>query len=372
MSYAEKLIAPQAAPRAVAKPMTAARLTGYILVAFWALLAAFLILTVIKGWDPDKFTRYGPRYLHGLWITLSIVALSVVFGAVLSLPLAMARMSGNRVLNWLAYGYIYFFRGTPLLAQLFLVYYGLGIFRPQLEAVGIWWFFRDAWYCGLFAMTINTAAYQAEILRGAIESVSHGQHEAAAALGIHKFIAFRKIILPQALIVALRPYGNEIILLIGETAEVGDDCTIYQGVTLGGTSLHAGAKRHPTLERGVIIGAGAKVLGGFTVGEYAKVGSNAVVLKPVPAGATAVGNPAHLVQKEHAPSPSSRFFSAYGVTANGDDPLSKALHSLITHAVAQEEQIERLSAAMKAAGLSCPDIKACDKLDQAELNKLVE
>ncbi len=162
-------------------------------------------------------------------------------------------------------------------------------------------------------------------------------------------------------------------VVIGETADVGDDCTIYQGVTLGGTSLHAGAKRHPTLERGVIIGAGAKVLGGFTVGEYAKVGSNAVVLKPVPAGATAVGNPAHLVQKEYAaPSPSSRFFSAYGVTANGDDPLSKALHSLISHAVAQEEQIERLSAAMKAAGLACPDLKPCDKLDQTELNKLVE
>jgi len=220
LSYAEKLIAPQAAPRAVAKPMTAARLTGYILVAFWALLAAFLILTVIKGWDPDKFTRYGPRYLHGLWITLSIVALSVVFGAVLSLPLAMARMSGNRVLNWLAYGYIYFFRGTPLLAQLFLVYYGLGIFRPQMEAIGLWWFFRDAWYCGVFAMTINTAAYQAEILRGAIQSVPHGQHEAAAALGIHKAIAFRKIILPQAFIVALRPYGNEIILLIKGSAVV--------------------------------------------------------------------------------------------------------------------------------------------------------
>jgi len=220
LSYAEKLIAPQAAPRAVAKPMTPARLTGYILVAFWALLAAFLILTVIKGWDPDKFTRYGPRYLHGLWITLSIVALSVVFGAVLSLPLAMARMSGNRVLNGLAYCYIYFFRGTPLLAQLFLVYYGLGIFRPQMEAIGLWWFFRDAWYCGVFAMTINTAAYQAEILRGAIQSVPHGQHEAAAALGIHKAIAFRKIILPQAFIVALRPYGNEIILLIKGSAVV--------------------------------------------------------------------------------------------------------------------------------------------------------
>jgi serine O-acetyltransferase len=161
-------------------------------------------------------------------------------------------------------------------------------------------------------------------------------------------------------------------VVIGETAQIGDDCTIYQGVTLGGTSLHAGAKRHPTLERGVIVGAGAKVLGGFTVGEYAKIGSNAVVLKPVPAGATAVGNPAHLVQKEQAPAPASRFFSAYGVTANGDDPLSKALHSLIAHAVAQEQQIERLSAAMQAAGLACPELKPCDKIDPAQLNKLVE
>ncbi|EJZ21879.1 ABC transporter permease [Rhizobium sp. Pop5] len=220
MSYAETLIPPQPAPREVAKPMTAARLAGYIFVAFWALFAALLVFTVINGWDPDKFTRYGPRYLHGLGITLSLVAISVVCGAVLSLPLATARLSKNKVLNWLAYGYIYFFRGTPLLAQLFLVYYGLGVFRPQLEAVGIWWFFRDAWYCGIFAMTINTAAYQAEILRGAIESVPHGQREAAAALGIHQVIAFRKIILPQALIVALRPYGNEIILLIKGSAVV--------------------------------------------------------------------------------------------------------------------------------------------------------
>jgi len=87
-------------------------------------------------------------------------------------------------------------------------------------------------------------------------------------------------------------------VVIGETAEVGDECTIYQGVTLGGTSLSKGAKRHPTLERGVIVGAGAKVLGGFTVGEGAKVGSNAVVVKAVPAGATAVGHPAHIVQRD--------------------------------------------------------------------------
>ena len=160
-------------------------------------------------------------------------------------------------------------------------------------------------------------------------------------------------------------------VVIGETAEVGDDCTIYQGVTLGGTSLHSGTKRHPTLERGAIIGAGAKVLGAFTVGEYAKVGSNAVVIKPVPAGATAVGNPAHLVQKDQS-SRSATLFSAYGISPNGEDPLSKALHGLINHAARQDEQIERMMATLKAAGIACPRMPECDKLDSAELNKLVE
>ncbi|MFA9218936.1 MAG: serine O-acetyltransferase [Sphingomonadaceae bacterium] len=162
-------------------------------------------------------------------------------------------------------------------------------------------------------------------------------------------------------------------VVIGETAEVGDDCTIYQGVTLGGTSLHTGSKRHPTLARGVIVGAGAKVLGAFTVGEYAKVGSNAVLLKPVPPGATAVGNPAHIVQKDLAQtSTTAHLFSAYGVTPNGDDPLSKALHGLIQHAVTQEQQIERIVATLKAAGLQCQGVPDCDKLNPAQLNKLVD
>jgi serine O-acetyltransferase len=99
-------------------------------------------------------------------------------------------------------------------------------------------------------------------------------------------------------------------VVIGETTVIGDDCTIYQGVTLGGTSLYKGTKRHPTLENGVVVSAGAKVLGGFTVGAGARIGSNAVVLKEVPAGATAVGIPARIVN--HAESQHS--FSAYGVT----------------------------------------------------------
>jgi serine O-acetyltransferase len=132
-----------------------------------------------------------------------------------------------------------------------------------------------------------------------------------------------------------------------------------------------GVKRHPTLERGVIVGAGAKVLGGFTVGEFAKVGSNAVLLKPVPPGATAVGNPAHIVEKE-VQARTAQMFAAYGVTPNGDDPLSKALHGLIDHAVRQQEQMERIMATLKAAGICCPDMPECDKLNSVELNKLVD
>jgi serine O-acetyltransferase len=162
-------------------------------------------------------------------------------------------------------------------------------------------------------------------------------------------------------------------VVIGETAEIGDDCTIYQGVTLGGTSLHTGTKRHPTLERGVIVGAGAKVLGGFTVSEYAKVGSNAVLLKAVPPGATAVGNPAHIVLKDQArEGGAGHLFSAYGVTRNGDDPLSKALHGLINHTVMQEQQIERIIATMKASGIECQGLPPCDKFDSVQLNKLVD
>ncbi len=142
-------------------------------------------------------------------------------------------------------------------------------------------------------------------------------------------------------------------IVIGETAEIGDGCTIYHGVTLGGTSLYKGAKRHPTLGRDVIVGAGAKVLGGFEVGDGAKVGSNAVVTKPVPAGATAVGNPARIIQAEldakREEVASKMGFSAYGVTQN-DDPLSQAMRGLIDNAASQEHQIALLWKALEEVG----------------------
>jgi serine O-acetyltransferase len=134
-------------------------------------------------------------------------------------------------------------------------------------------------------------------------------------------------------------------VVIGETAEIGDDCTIYQGVTLGGTALLPGAKRHPTLGKGVIVSAGAKVLGGFTVGDGARVGSNAVLLQPVPAGATAVGIPARIVVKDadaqREEKAAKMGFSAYGVT-QGDDPVAQAMKGLIDNASGHEHQIALL------------------------------
>ena len=173
-------------------------------------------------------------------------------------------------------------------------------------------------------------------------------------------------------------------IVIGETAEIGDGCTIYHGVTLGGTSLYKGAKRHPTLGKDVVIGAGAKVLGGFTVGDGAKVGSNAVVTKPVPEGATAVGNPARIIQEDadvqREATASKMGFSAYGVTQN-DDPLSQAMRGLIDNAASQEHQIAMLwqslekmnSDAGNSATLQMPGDAAKRETFEAEkLNQLLD
>lgn len=196
------------------------RTIGVVLLALWVAAGLGLVLFLINAWDPDIFSRYAPYYLSGLGVTVTLVGLSIVIGAVISIPIAYARMSPNRLLSGFAYGYVYFFRGTPLIAQTFLIYYGLGQFREELQAIGLWTFFRDAWYCALTAFSLNTAAYQAEILRGAIESVPEGQWEGAASLGLSKFQTLRKVVLPQALIVALRPYGNEIVLMIKGSAIV--------------------------------------------------------------------------------------------------------------------------------------------------------
>ena len=207
-------------PPAPPRPWTGERIAGAVLLGLWILCGVGLVAYLVAAWNPELFDRYLPYYLSGLVVTLTLVGISIVLGALLSVPIAWMRLSPNRILAGFAYGYVYFFRGTPLLAQTFLIYYGLGSFRPQLEAVGLWTFFREAWYCAILAFTLNTAAYQAEILRGAIVSVSRGQWEAASALGLSKIQTLWKIVLPQAMIVALRPYGNEIILMIKGSAIV--------------------------------------------------------------------------------------------------------------------------------------------------------
>ena len=208
------------APPPVHRGWPRTRILGYALVGFWILVGVGLVTYLASVWNPEFMLKYAPAYLSGLWVTIRLVAVSIILGAILSLPIAYARTSRNSVLSGLSYAYVYFFRGTPLLAQTFLIFYGIGSFRPQLEAVGLWSFFREAWYCAILAFSLNTAAYQAEILRGAIRSVPRGQWEGAASLGLHNVQTLWKIVLPQALIVALRPYGNEIILMIKGSAIV--------------------------------------------------------------------------------------------------------------------------------------------------------
>jgi polar amino acid transport system permease protein len=162
----------------------------------------------------DALATYGPRMLQGLVVTLQLVVISITLGALLSIPVALARMSRSRILRAISFGYMYFFRGTPLLAQVFLVYYGAGQFRTQLDSIGLWWLFKDAFFCCVLTFTLNTGAYQAEILRGAIRAVPVGQREAAMSLGLRPRQIFRKIVMPQAILIALRPLGNEVILMV--------------------------------------------------------------------------------------------------------------------------------------------------------------
>ena len=165
-------------------------------------------------------------------------------------------------------------------------------------------------------------------------------------------------------------------VVIGETSVVGDDVTLYHGVTLGGTSWNKG-RRHPTIEDGVVIGAGAKVLGPLTIGARAKVGSNAVVVKNVPPGTTAVGNPARIIDTEQAAKREEKAtqmgFSAYALAGSQDDPLSKAIHGLLDHAVETDRRIDLLLKKLESTGVCLEDeIATADKFDPKYLSKIVD
>ncbi len=165
-------------------------------------------------------------------------------------------------------------------------------------------------------------------------------------------------------------------VVIGETAVIGDDVTLYHGVTLGGTSWNKG-RRHPTLEDGVVIGAGAQILGPITVGARSKVGSNAVVVKNVPAGTTAVGNPARIIDTEQGllreEKAGQMGFSAYALAGNQDDPLAKAIHGLLDHAVETDRRLDALLKQLEGSGVCVEDeLATADKFDPKYLSKLVD
>lgn len=210
------------------------RIAGHALIGLWILIGLALLSFMVRSWNPGLVARWAPAYLDGLITTIILVTVSILVGAILAVPIAWARMSSNPVFSALAYAYVYFFRGTPLLAQAFMVYYGAGSLREWFEAIGMWWFFREAWACAFLAFSLNTAAYQAEIFRGALESVHTAQWEGAASLGLHKLQILWKVALPQAAIVALRPLGNEVILMIKGSA-VASIITVYD--LMGQTQL---------------------------------------------------------------------------------------------------------------------------------------
>lgn len=155
-----------------------------------------------------------PRLLDGTLVTLQITGLSVILGFCLAIPLALMRVSKNRLISLPAYGVIFYFRGTPLLVQIFLIYYGSGQFQEFLSQVGLWNLFREAYFCSVLALTLNTAAYSAEIFRGGIEGVPYGEIEAARACGMSGALLYRRIVLPKAIRIAWPAYTNEVVFLL--------------------------------------------------------------------------------------------------------------------------------------------------------------
>ncbi len=165
----------------------------------------------------EVIIKWLPRLSEGAVLTLELVAFAVIAGLILAIPMGIARSSRHWYIRSLPYGYIFFFRGTPLLVQLFLVYYGLAQFESVRQGP-LWPYLRDPYWCAVLTMTLHTAAYIAEILRGAIQSVPPGEVEAARALGMSRFQTMVHILLPRAARIGLPAYSNEVILMLKASA----------------------------------------------------------------------------------------------------------------------------------------------------------
>lgn len=161
-----------------------------------------------------------PRLIRGTLVTIELTGISVTIGLCLALPLSLIRVSHNTLLRMPVHGFVFYFRGTPLLVQIFLIYYGSGQFQSLLSDLGLWVFFREAYFCAILSLTLNTAAYTTEILRGAIQAVPFGEIEAARACGMSGVLLYRRIILPKAFRLAWPAYTNEVVFLLQATSLV--------------------------------------------------------------------------------------------------------------------------------------------------------
>jgi len=183
-------------------------------------------------------------------LTLKLGALSMVLGSILATLLALMRLSGIRALDGVARLYIFVFRGTPLLVQIFLIYYGLGQF-PAVRHSFLWPFLREPYWCAILALTLNTGAYVAEIIRGGLLAVPAGQIEAARACGMSPWLRFRRIVMPLAIRQALPAYGNEVIAIVKATSLT----SIITLMEVTGVAARIIAETYRTVEVFVVAGA---------------------------------------------------------------------------------------------------------------------
>ncbi|SJL82895.1 ABC transporter permease [Vibrio palustris] len=198
-----------------------------------------------------------PLYLQGMWTTAWLVGASLVLGIVVAIPLALCRNSHLPLLRWPAWTYIYYFRGTPLLIQLYLIYYGMNQF---VKVEGTWW--EDAWFCALVSFVLNTSAYTAEIIRGAINGLPAGEVEAGRAFGMSTFKVYQRIILPGALRRALPAYSNEVIFMLHGSAVAG----IITIMDLTGAARLVNARYYAPFEAFLTAGIGYMCLSFTLIG----------------------------------------------------------------------------------------------------------
>ena len=167
--------------------------------------------------DLDLMASSFPKLLNATLVTLKLLSLSLIFGLILGLFFAILRLSKNIFLNKFSYFYSYIFRGTPLLVQIFIIYFGLGQIEFLRSSI-LWTILKEPYWCAIIAFSLNTGAYTSEILRSAFETINKGFIEAGDSLGISKKIIFYKIQIPIAIRQSLPAYGNEIILMLKGTS----------------------------------------------------------------------------------------------------------------------------------------------------------